>query len=81
MARVKSVLGRSHRNRACAGSKSRVEIGHTRREVSWRSTPFELDGDPVRVLRVLMGSPGRVFSRDELLNQVWGYDYSATPAP
>ena len=22
-----------------------------------------------------MGSPGRVFSRDELLNQVWGYDY------
>ena len=46
-----------------------------RREASWRSTPFELTAIQFELLRVLMGSPGRVFSRDELLNQVWGYDY------
>ena len=27
------------------------------------------------LLRTLAGNPGKVFSRDALLNQVWGYDY------
>jgi DNA-binding response OmpR family regulator len=27
------------------------------------------------LLHVLAARPGRVFSREELLNQVWGYDY------
>lgn len=28
-----------------------------------------------QLLRFLAGNPGRVFSRDELLDRVWGYDY------
>ena len=27
------------------------------------------------LLRLLVGSPGRVFERDTILNKVWGYDY------
>ena len=26
-------------------------------------------------IRLLSASPGRVFSREELMEQVWGYDY------
>jgi DNA-binding response OmpR family regulator len=77
MARVKSVL-----RRALPKSESTpiLQVGDlrldiARREASWRSTPFELTAIQFELLRVLMGSPGRVFSRDELLNQVWGYDY------
>ena len=28
-----------------------------------------------RLLAQLMGYPGKVFNRDELLKEVWGYDY------
>ena len=27
------------------------------------------------LLRLLASAPGRVFTRDELLSKVWGYDY------
>jgi len=46
-----------------------------RREVAWRGAPFDLTAIQFDLLRVLMANPGRVFSREELLNQVWGYDY------
>ena len=77
MARVKSVLRRSQPKSeptpVLQVGDLRLDIA--RREASWRSTPFELTAIQFELLRVLMGSPGRVFSRDELLNQVWGYDY------
>ena len=41
-----------------------------------------LDGDPVAltpieysILRLLMSNPGKVYSRDELLETIWGFDY------
>jgi DNA-binding response OmpR family regulator len=37
--------------------------------------PFELTAAQFDLLRVLAARPGRVFAREELLNQVWGYDY------
>ena len=46
-----------------------------RREASWRGRPFELTAAQFDLLRTFMARPGRVFSREELLNQVWGYDY------
>lgn len=42
-----------------------------------------LDGDPVsltpieyNLLELFLRNPGRVFTRDNLLNQVWGYEYA-----
>ncbi len=78
MARVKSVLRRAQPRPA--ESTQVLQVGDlrldiARREASWRSTPFELTSIQFELLRVLMTSPGRVFSREELLDQVWGYDY------
>jgi DNA-binding response OmpR family regulator len=78
MARVKSVLRRTQRRPI--ESVPVLQVGDlrldlARHEASWHSVPFELTAIQFELLRVLMGSPGRVFSRDELLNQVWGYDY------
>lgn len=78
MARVKSVLRRAQPRPA--GSTQALQAGDlrldmARREAAWHSIPFELTSIQFELLRVLMGSPGRVFSREELLDQVWGYDY------
>ncbi len=44
------------------------EVSVGGRRVSLRYKEYEL-------LLLMASSPGRVFSRDTLLNQVWGYDY------
>jgi len=78
MARVKSVLRRSQPRPAESAKVLQVgdlRLDVARRQASWRSTPFELTSIQFELLRVLMTSPGRVFSREELLDQVWGYDY------
>jgi DNA-binding response OmpR family regulator len=79
MARVKSVLRRASAPPA-AESPQVLRVGDlcldtTRREASWRSKPFELTSIQFELLRVMMASPGRVFTREQLLDQVWGYDY------
>jgi two-component system phosphate regulon response regulator PhoB len=35
----------------------------------------ELSPKEFKILAMLMGAPGRVFSREELLEQVWGLDF------
>ncbi|NMD43140.1 MAG: response regulator transcription factor [Firmicutes bacterium] len=40
-----------------------------------RSRPVELTPKEFSLLLVLIRRPGRIFNRQQLLNQVWGYDY------
>jgi two-component system response regulator VicR len=80
MARVKTVLRRAQPATDPAPSEPVLQAGELRLElarhaVSWRAVPFELTAIQFDVLRVLLAQPGRVFSREELLNQVWGYEY------
>ena len=78
MARVKAVLRRAQPKPAGAAQVLQagdLRLDVARREVVWRGAPFDLTAIQFDLLRVLMASPGRVFSREELLNQVWGYDY------
>jgi DNA-binding response OmpR family regulator len=44
-------------------------------EVSLCGRPIELTFKEYELLRFLAAHQGRVFSRDTLLNRVWGYDY------
>ncbi len=78
MARVKSVLRRvqpTPGETAPVVHVGNLRLDATRREVTWCGRVVELTAIQFELLHLLMSHPGRVFSRDELLNQVWGYDY------
>lgn len=78
MARVKTILRRAQRKSteiASALQAGDLRLDVTRHQIAWRGAPFDVTAIQFELLRVLMTNPGRVFSREELLNQVWGYDY------
>jgi DNA-binding response OmpR family regulator len=78
VARVKAVL---RRGRAAAiGEQPRLvfaglSIDEAGREVIADGTPVELSSLEFDLLAALARAPGRVFSRAQLLQQVWGYDF------
>ena len=53
----------------------RLEIDEDRYEVSVGGMAVELTYKEFELLRFLMSRPGKVFTREMLLEQVWGYDY------
>ena len=52
-----------------------LEIDTSAFRVKQSGRPVELTATEFRLLVELAGSPGRVFSRERLLERVWGYDY------
>jgi DNA-binding response OmpR family regulator len=82
VARVKAVLRRAaSKGPASSGAEGRILtrgdliIDLTRREVTRGARSITLTPAEFRLLEVLATSPGRVFSRDELVEQAFGYDY------
>lgn len=49
-------------------------IDFTSMEASREGEPITFTSQEFKLLKFLAASPGRVFSREELLNQVWGYE-------
>jgi DNA-binding response OmpR family regulator len=77
-ARVKAVLRRDRGTRDAAGLVLCFEgltIDKDGREVRVDGTPVNLSALEFDVLTALADSPGRVFSRRQLLERVWGYDF------
>lgn len=75
-ARVRFVLSRL--NHLVPGSGKRfgaLEIHVDRYEVLLDKEPLELTYKEFELLKFLATHPERVFSRDQLLNQVWGYNF------
>jgi len=75
-ARVRFVLGRL--NHLVPGTGKRfgaLEIHVDRYEVLLNKEPLELTYKEFELLKFLATHPERVFSRDQLLNQVWGYNF------
>ncbi len=54
---------------------SALAIDPARREVLVRGRPIELRPKEFDLLLALARAPGQVFSREQLLNKVWGYDF------
>ncbi len=77
VARVKTVLRRVVATDTDDGvlAFAGLTIYPSRREVTAHGEPVHLSALEFDVLTVLAGSPGRVFSRAQLLERVWGYDY------
>ena len=75
VARVKSVVRRSQLVGSTAGplSLGGVELDQVTRRVSVHGEPVALTATEFDLLAHLMANPGRVFSRDQLLSEVWGY--------
>ena len=77
MARIKVIISRNQRR---GGSQSQLSsggirvdtLGHT---VSVDGEKVELTAKEYDILLLLMKNRGIVFSRDKILNEVWGYDY------
>ena len=69
-----------------AGGQSALEVNEelilddltldlSRREVRYKGEVVEFTKMEFDFLRLLMGHPNRAFSRDEILNKVWGYEH------
>lgn len=79
MARVKNVLRRANPP-AAEETPDMVRVGGlvvdaARHEARWFDTEFELTALEFELLHTLARHAGQVLSREQLLAQVWGYDY------
>ena len=78
VARVKAVLRRTQGDPVPTGDSLRVgdvEVDLARRELRVAGALIPLRAREFELLATLARRPGMVFSREQLLNLVWGYDY------
>ena len=76
--RAQIALGAGKRTIAYDSSIIRVgdlQIDTSSYEVTIRGSRIGLRFKEYELLKLLAENPGRVFSRDSLLNQIWGYEY------
>ena len=83
VARVKAVLRRSKGPTAAAPSEPAektvsypdLTINLTNYSVTFQGRRLEMPPKELELFYFLASSPGRVFTREQLLNQIWGYEY------
>ena len=81
LARVKALLRRSEMSRAEEAAPRLIATGELsldvpRRQVLRRGAPVALRPKEFDLFAFLLQHPGLVFSRDTLLERVWGYDFA-----
>ena len=75
LARIRALLRRARPERVAARlAAGDLELDRDTRRVSRASREVHLGPTEFRLLEFLMQSPGRVFSREQLLDGVWGRD-------
>jgi DNA-binding response OmpR family regulator len=75
-ARIHAVVRRSvgdRQNMLVVGS---LKLDRITREVTYNQRAIELTTREFNLLEYLMRSPGRVFTRTQILEHVWGYDFN-----
>lgn len=72
-ARLRRIKPQTEENEMIRGD---LRINLDRFQVSVRGEEVELTPKEFELLRVLATHPGKVYSRDELLERVWGYEYT-----
>ena len=78
VARVKAILRRSESKKDSDGKpihRGDLTIDPASREVRLASRTLDLRAQEFDLLLTLAESPGRVFSREQLLQLAWGFDY------
>jgi DNA-binding response OmpR family regulator len=56
-----------------------MEVDRERREVRRAGTVLKLKPKEFELLLFFVQHPGRVFSREQILDEVWGYDFYGGP--
>ncbi len=75
LARIKALLRRSKPERIAAILRAGdIELDRERRRVFRAGREIELGPTEFRLIEYLLQNPGRVFSREQLLDGVWGRD-------
>ena len=76
-ARIRLVLGRANSNTPVDSriSAAGVVIDEASYSVKVNDRPLDLTYKEFELLRFLAQHPNRVFTREQLLSEVWGYDY------
>ncbi|WP_130836502.1 response regulator [Lachnoclostridium sp. Marseille-P6806] len=82
VARVKAVLRRSRPQNAALPeqeekivSYAKLTINLTNYSVLYQGRPVEMPPKELELLYFLASAPNRVFTREQLLDQIWGYEY------
>ncbi len=78
VSRVRALLRRRELDRAAGDAVMRVGdlvVDARSREVTVAGRPVRLTGSEYKLLSLLTGAPGRVFSREELVSHLWGSEH------
>jgi DNA-binding response OmpR family regulator len=75
VARVHALLRRVSGERQNTLSVGDLRLDRISREVTWHGQAVDLTGREFNLIEYLMRSPGRVLTRTQILEHVWGYDF------
>ena len=79
-ARIRALLRRAGAAARSTGGDNKLTAGHIRLDIAERvafkgEERVELTAKEYDLMELLLRNPGRVYSRENLLNVVWGYEY------
>lgn len=79
VARIKTVLRRSVEHEVASSrtvSIGGLQIDISRYSVTMMGTPIICTPKELEILHMLASNPGQVFSREQLLTRIWGYEFA-----
>ncbi len=76
IARIHAVVRRVSGDRQNILNVHPLKLDRLSREVTCKQQAIELTSREFNLLEYLMRSPGRVFTRTQILEHVWGYDFN-----
>ena len=78
VARLNALLRRVSGERQNVLTVGALRLDRMSREVIWHARRIDLTSREFSLIEYLMRSPGRVFTRTQILEHVWGYDFDPT---
>lgn len=71
LARIKAVTRRANRSTPSAEVSEHLTLDSEKRSVHFRGTPVDLSRVEFDLLALLLGQPGRVYTRNQILDGAW----------
>ena len=75
VARLHALVRRVSGERQNVLAAGNLRLDRIAREVTWFEKAVDLTGREFNLIEYLMRAPGRVFTRTQILEHVWGYDF------